>query len=60
MTIVRAPEIEEQVARAGGDGKRTCQRCKKPNRALCWHGTMEYEDGSERRCPNLTGEEDDL
>lgn len=52
MTIVRAPEIEEQVARAGGDGKSICQMCKKPRRALCVLGEMEYDDGSYRECPN--------
>jgi hypothetical protein len=49
---VRAREIEEQVKRAGGDGRVICAECGKPKRALCAWGVMEYEDGSERRCPN--------
>ena len=51
-TIVRAREIEEHVVKLGGDGKFTCSLCGKPNRALCFGGTLEYEDGSSRPCPN--------
>lgn len=40
MAIVSAPEIEEQVARAGGNGKRICSLCKKKDLALCHMGTI--------------------
>lgn len=53
MAVVRAQEIEEQVARAGGDGRVQCPYCLLPKKALCNIGLLEYEDGSSRACPNV-------
>lgn len=54
VVTVRAREIEEAIARAGGDCRVECFLCHKPKRALCNIGTLEYEDGSERRCPQYS------